>query len=383
MSACSDSDRRMIARIGRLSAVAMLGSILTLAALMALTPYADADTNVTTETRAHGGDQIRIGPDGVVIRHGNGTVDSIADGDRVEIHSKIMNKGVNIEIDDGETGLVRMFSDITVPADEHISGDVVTLFGSVHVLGQVTGQVVAVMGSVRLDPGAVVDGDVVAVGGSLDQADGAVVNGESVSVGLLPAGWGMPTLPVLLGLVGVGWLTSLFFGWMFALLFPTRFVRVAATASRRTTASFFLGLLSVPGSILLIGLLFVTVIGIPIAILAPLAFALLGYAGQMAATYVLGCKLTRRPLGGGRDLIVPLAAGLLFIAVFFVIGAALPVLPGNLRIGALLFFMIGSLLMGALTAIGTGAFLLSRFGRDPADVMWGLDAPPSASATGA
>ena len=44
------------------------------------------------------------------------------------------------------------------------------------------------------------------------------------------------------------------------------------------------------------------------------------YAGQIAATYVLGCKLLRRRLGAGSAL-APVVAGSLLIALFFVAAA--------------------------------------------------------------
>jgi cytoskeletal protein CcmA (bactofilin family) len=325
-----------------------------------------------TRVDLHGGDRITVssGNGLVVIRHGDSTVDSVRnDGVSVRVHGDIVRKGLQINLDDGETGLVRMFSDITIQPDQHVAGDVVALFGNITVKGEVTGTTVAVMGSIKLEPGSRVVGDAVSVGGGVDQADGADVSGQTVSVGLLPVAWGMPALPVVLGFTLAGWLSALFFGWLFALLFPTPFVRVAATASRRTAASFFLGLVSVPLAILTGVLLFVTVIGIPVAILLPLVYGLMIYAGQMAATYLLGCKFTQRRPGDGRGLLAPLAAGLTFVAVFFVAGALLGTASGALRIGAVFFSLLGVLLVVALSSTGTGAFLLSRFGREPRDLV--------------
>jgi hypothetical protein len=270
-----------------------------------------------------------------------------------------------------------------VPAGERVTGDVVTLFGSSDVEGEVTGSVVAVFGSVRLLPGATVDGDVVTVGGGVEQTEGTNVGGQVVSIGLFPFNlgmWGMPGLPVMLGCIVVGWLTSLLVGWIFTLLFPQRLVRVAATASRRTAASFFLGLLSFPGSLLAIVLLVVTVIGVPIALLFPLVFGIMVYAGQLAATYVLGCKLVRRPLASGSGLLLPMVAGLTFVGAFFAIGAVLGTSPGVVRIASLFFGLLGILLVFGLSCIGAGAFLLSRFGRDPRDVVWPSATAPSAPA---
>jgi hypothetical protein len=93
------------------------------------------------------------------------------------------------------------------------------------------------------------------------------------------------------------------------------------------------------------------------------------YAGQIAATYVLGCKLSgRQP--GDRGLMMPIIAGLTMVAACFGIAAALAAGPGIARLGFPFFGLLGVLLVFGLSCIGTGAFILSRFGRDPRDVVW-------------
>ncbi|MFI5371204.1 MAG: hypothetical protein ACHQ52_06560 [Candidatus Eisenbacteria bacterium] len=371
MSIFSASERW---RLGALAAGgAVLAGWVALALALAVPTAADA---AKPRVDVRGGDRISVssGEGVVVIHHGDSTVDSVSDdGANVRIHGDIMKKGLQINLDEGQTGLVRMFSDITVESDQHVAGDVVALFGNITVKGEVTGTTVAVMGSIRLEPGSRVDGDAVSVGGGVDQADGADVSGQTVSVGLMPVAWGMPALPIVLGFTLAGWLSALFFGWLFTLLFPTPFVRVAATASRRTAASFFLGLASVPLAILTGVLLFVTVIGIPIALLLPLAYGLMIYAGQVAATYLLGCKFTHRRPGDGNGLVMPLTAGLTFVSAFFAAGAVLGATSGILRVGSVFFSLLGALLVLALSSVGTGAFLLSRFGREPRDLTHGAD----------
>lgn len=385
MSIYSASER------GRAAAIVAAAALLTSLAALALTLAAPALAGAvevrtgSDKVDVRGGDRISVdtGNNTVVIRHADSTVDSVSgDGVNVRIRGDVMKKGLHIDLDEGQTGIVRMFSDVTIPADQRVTGDVVALFGNITVKGSVSGAVVAVLGSVRLEPGARVDGDAVSVGGGVDQADGADVSGQTVSVGLTPVAWGMPGLSVTLGFTFAGWLSALFFGWLFAMLFPTPFVRVAATASRRTVGSFFLGLVSLPLAMVAFVLLLVTVIGIPIALLLPLAYGLMIYAGQVAATYLLGCKFTGRRPGDGAGLFPPLAAGLTFVAVFFVAGALLGITSGPLRIGAVFFSLFGALLVMALSSIGTGAFLLSRFGRVPPEVTHGgahepFPAPPA------
>ncbi len=282
-----------------------------------------------------------------------------------------------------DAGLVRVFSDSEVPAGKRIEGDVVAVFGSVTVKGQVAGSVVAVMGSVVLEPGASVEGDAVAVGGALQQAHGATVSGQSVSLGFLPISWGLPALPILLFVILLGWVMSLIMGWLFHLLLSERMTRVALTVSRRTALSLLLGFASAPLLVVAILLLTITVIGIPLAILLPVLYALMVWGGQLAASYVLGCRLLGRRPGeaGGMGA---LFAGTLFVAAFLVLGAVLGSGTGIARSAALFFYLLGALLIFGLTAVGTGAFLLSRFGSRPRDGSLGpaprMAAPASPSA---
>ena len=63
---------------------------------------------------------------------------------------------------------------------ERVDGDVVAIFGNVHVAGTVTGSAVAIFGRVELEPGAIVGGDAVAVIGS--QRCAGQVTGTEVAV---------------------------------------------------------------------------------------------------------------------------------------------------------------------------------------------------------
>ena len=65
---------------------------------------------------------------------------------------------------------MRVFGDVVVNEGEEVSGQVVAVLGSVRIDGEVSQQVVAVLGNVELGPRAVVHGDVVTVGGRLRKA---------------------------------------------------------------------------------------------------------------------------------------------------------------------------------------------------------------------
>ncbi len=295
---------------------------------------------------------VHISGDGVTVERGGVVSDSASWDDG------------SVVVDNG-AGMVRLFSDARVQRGDRLDGDVVAVFGSVHVAGHVTGSVVAVFGSVDFEPGASVEGDAVAVGGTVQDRDGVRVGGQTVSIGLAPFTFGLPGIPVMLSMLALGWIVTVFFGWIFAALFPERLARVAVTSSRRTLLSLLLGVTSFLAMPLVAILLIVTVVGLPIGIMLPLAYLALTYAGQIAGSYVLGSKLVRRPLGapGAMPAIV---AGNLLVGAFFVVGVVLWSSPGVMRTIAVFFHLVGLLVIVGLSMIGTGAFLLSRLGTRPA-----------------
>lgn len=363
-------------------------ALLALAAGLGLTGIA-SDAPAQSASAVDSGSRVtrlRVSDRGIVV-NGETVRDSVRDGggwndrqdryDRRErvrarirdrVRAQIHADSGTFDIRDGGTGIVRIWSDAHVPAGEVIDGEVVAVFGSVTIEGTVTREVVAVLGSVYLKPGARVDGDVVSIGGSIEQGEGVTIKGESVQLGLSPITFGLPARSVILFAIGAGWLVSMFTGWIFALLFPSGMLRVGTVVERRPAASFFLGVLSVPGFFLALILLCITVIGIPLAILLPMLYMLVGYVGQLAATAVLGARLSRRSLSEG--LMLPLLVGTLFVAGLLGVGAVMMVGDGASQPVAFFLLLSGALLLLGLGALGTGAALLSRFGTRPRDVLW-------------
>jgi hypothetical protein len=298
---------------------------------------------------------IRVGRRGITIVDGQGDDSSesvVVGGD--DGHGSIV-------VNAGDAGLVRVFADATVRPGESIPGDVVTVFGSADVQGDVQGDAVAVFGSLRLHPGATVQGDAIAIGGVLEHPPGAHVGGQSVALGLMTPGWSAPTLATLLLGVLLGWLATLILGGLLALVFPDRMRAIGATASRHTAGSLFLGLVSAPLFVIAMVLLCVTVIGIPFAVLLPFAYVFSVWAGQVAASYVLGCRILRRRPGEG-GLIGGIFMGTMLVTLFFVLGAVFAIPEGLSRTASLFFTALGLLLIVGLSTIGTGALLLSRVG---------------------
>jgi len=331
--------------------------------------YGAGDSTAVDRHRgAHSAGTIRVGRHGLTVVSGAG--DSLEDRSSVTVDHGIV-------VDSGNAGLVRLFADAQVRPGETIPGDVIAVFGSADVAGTVEGDVVAVFGSVRLRPGSSVEGDAIAIGGVLDHPPTARVGGQSVAVGVMSPGWGVPTLATLLTVVMLGWLVTLVLGWLLALLFHERMLRIGATVSRHGAGSFFLGLLSAPLFVIALVLLFITVVGIPFALLLPFVYLLAIWAGQIAGSYVLGCRILRRRPGES-GLMGPILAGTLLVAVCFGLGAVLAVPEGLPRTLSLFFTLLGMLLIVGLSIIGTGALILSRFGSRPPQPLPGAPAVPLA-----
>jgi hypothetical protein len=68
-------------------------------------------------------------------------------------------------------------SDITV-AEGESADDVACAFCSVHLHGDVTGDVAVAFGSVTVDPGHTISGDTAIVGGNLNLGEGSAVHGD-------------------------------------------------------------------------------------------------------------------------------------------------------------------------------------------------------------
>jgi hypothetical protein len=77
----------------------------------------------------------------------------------------------------GDNDRVSIGSDITV-AEGETGGDMVCVFCSIRSHGDVSGDVVAILGSVTVDAGRGIRGDTVVLGGDLNLGEGASVGGD-------------------------------------------------------------------------------------------------------------------------------------------------------------------------------------------------------------
>ncbi len=312
-----------------------------------------------------------FGEGALIVDDGTGVVRFLSNaevkaGDRVD--GDVVAIGGNCRVAGVVTGaVVAVLGSVTIEPGAHVEGEAVSVLGSIRSGGEVAGNAVAVLGSATLQQGARVGGDAVSIGGAVSEADSTQIGGQSVSLEFLPLTLGMPMLPTVIAFIFTGWLLSVLFGWVFATLFPDRLARIAVTSSRRTVLSVVVAVLAWFGWPIVSLLLIFTLIGAPIGIMMWFVGPVASYAGQLAGTYVLGCKLLRRRLGEGPAL-GPIVAGTTLIALFFLGGALLWMKPGLPTAIAIFLFLTGILLQLALSTIGSGAILLSRLGALPKDL---------------
>jgi hypothetical protein len=280
--------------------------------------------------------------------------------------------------------MTRVGSDIHIEKDQTVVGDVVAIGGDVTVDGHVKGDVTALRGDVYLSSTARVDGDVACIGGELHEDSGAFVGGQKVTAlsgrherelrHLLPVEghvrnavseltkFGV-TLAWLLIVLGLIWLSMRIAG--------ARTVAAIDGLRRETAASLFVGLLAIvliiPSLIalcLVVAILCITIIGIPVALAALVAYALLLMLlllwGFVVGAAWLGGHAPRGP--GGMEITPMRAAvtGAVLIIGGRALGHLLHAVPGIGVLGGFIVVIswITSSLVGTL---GAGALLRSEF----------------------
>jgi hypothetical protein len=282
---------------------------------------------------------------------------------------------------------VRVFGDVVVEQDEEVTGQVIAVLGSVRVDGEVGDQVVAVLGSVELGPSAIVGGDIVSVGGRIRRAPSSQTRGSVTEVSLADSdfnvhvgpwfdGWspfwwfgGFGAVPRLIGSGFRALLLLLLTG--IALVIAGRSVEASAQRiSDNPIKSTLIGLIAeilIPPVLFLTGIvLAISIIGIPLLLLLPfvvlflLLIAVIGFAASAAA---IGRGVQRRfALGDGGNY-VSVAIGVLVILSPLLLGRVLAVAGWPVTPFALLLIGAGFAFELLAWASGFGAMLTNAFTR--------------------
>jgi uncharacterized RDD family membrane protein YckC/cytoskeletal protein CcmA (bactofilin family) len=256
----------------------------------------------------------------------------------------------NIEIAQGDTvdgDVFGILGDVTI--DGEAKSDVTSILGSTTINGKVAGDVVAVLGDVTLGPKAIVEGDVTTVRGALHRDPGAIVQGritqhsmggKSRSADSFQVWWDKAlSHGSWLGFGrGLGWLTmltlvALGFYTLIALVFPAGIRSTGDMLVQRPAAVVFSAILTMIALPVLFVLLLITVIGIPVALLALPAGVIIGVAFGKASIYAL----VGRSVAGDKfpPAVAVLIGGAIFVLLYFipVLGLALSLLVSALGLG--------------------------------------------------
>jgi hypothetical protein len=269
---------------------------------------------------------------------------------------------------------------------EEVTGQVVAVLGSVRIDGEVGNQVVSVLGSVDLGPHAVVHGDVVTVGGQLRRAAGAQVNGAVTEVSMKDIG-ARVNLPWLdrwgpsYSFGGFGPVTRLI-GTTFrfallaivaclALVFARRAVegsaqRVSDDPVQTTVVGLLAWVFLVPLFALTAAVLAISLIGIPLLLLLPFAVVVLlvmAVVGFSGAAYAVGQWARRRFGIATMSAFADIWLGILIILLPLLLGRIIAL--GGWTLSPVVFVLVATGLAVEFLAwaSGFGAVLTNAFSR--------------------
>jgi hypothetical protein len=279
---------------------------------------------------------------------------------------------------------VAVFGSVTVERDQVVAGQVVTVFGSSRIEGEVNDQVVAVFGSVDLGPESRVDGDVTVVAGELRRAEGSVVTGSAREIGL----GGAPTFNIhmpwwdafymfhpfsyaarLMGTV-FRLILLMLLGAIALLIAREPVERIAGRMTAEPLKAAVVGVLAellfFPLLVLTCVILAITIIGIPLLLFVPflvvgLLFVLLG--GFIGAAYSVGGLASVRLGTDSSQPYTRLFLGIVIIFMPLLLARLFGVAGGPMFVFAGILSIVAFLIEYVAWTMGFGAALMSMFER--------------------
>jgi hypothetical protein len=249
----------------------------------------------------------------------------------------------------------------------HVEEDVVSIGGNVYVDGTVAGNVVAPFGDVVLNGDAYVEGDVVAVSVSAD--DQAQIGGTIEEIPLFRLPWVNDGAQALLKLAATVVLAKftlvLLLGLLITAVVPQHVTRVEERLKGKPISSFFGGVLVQIMIFPVFVLLLVTVIGIPLALLAlPLLVLASLMLGFVALARMLGNSLLHQ--GGPKSPSLRFGVGALILFSPLLVAALVTLsnseLGDSVLLGVNLLFFLGLCVLYLVYTAGMGAAAFSRLG---------------------
>jgi len=154
-------------------------------------------------------------------------------------------------------------------------------------------------------------------------------------------------------------------GLLIAAVVPKAITRIKSCMQKNFFKSFFIGFLVVLAFGPLMALLSLTVIGIPVALIAlPIALFLAAIMGIVGLGNLAGDILSRYFGGLGSSQIVRVVSGLIVLDLFWIIMSLLMVRNGGFLDGFSTLFMVLAIVIWSIgLMIGLGAVVMTRFGK--------------------
>jgi hypothetical protein len=313
---------------------------------------------------------------------------------------------VEVRYFDDEDGRFYFDEDVVIDSDERIGDAVVVLFGDLDVYGQISGDVVIVMGDLTLHDHGSIAGDAVCLGGKVASDSTSVFEGEVVcfpiSALLTGKGWkvltgsenqieidswanhdntfsvntgGLSAFGQVLKLLGM-----LFVALLLQIIFRRRIEKVTSTLRYRPWKSLLFGLLFFLGLIVLFIPVIITLVLVlaflaivlspipPLMILVLIAFILSIVVVVLGLVVVPGMMtlFTLSRFTWEKRGLNALLSVLLWVTIFWTLGALAEWVGGFLTgFGVLIEIMFYTLGIGALLGSRMGAVYVER-GKLPA-----------------
>jgi hypothetical protein len=272
-----------------------------------------------------------------------------------------------------ESGTIIRFGEpVVVKEDEVVDGDLLSFGGEVTVIGTVSGDVAIIGADLHLLPSGVIKGDIFTFGGAIHQQPGGQIRGQRV--GVLPKNFRIyGPFPMVFNQLdnliafGIPLLFFLIISFLFMTLagffVPRHVERIGEAIETAPLRSLLLGFAALVAALPLFILLCITIIGIPVALIAqPIAYFAAGIMGFAGISFLVGKKIRR---GSGPGSPSPLSK--IFIGALIIEGAL--ILAWFLTLGGRafaplfwLFYLIGWIVFLTALMAGLGAVIWTRFG---------------------
>lgn len=252
-----------------------------------------------------------------------------------------------------DSSVVKLNEDINM-GQGLVLKDLVAIKGNIKVKGDVSGDVVAVLGNVHLFPTARVAGDVVSIGGKVTNDSGAKIGGEIKEIAIGKKGEKMiEVYAPLIATIGIGGFLVLkvlvllgFIGIsMIIISFMTK--QIGVISSKIEKEWFKTLLWGILGYILICPLailLAITIIGIPLILIELVLVSVAMVLGYVAATQLIGKKFTKTIRKPNQPMIIEIIWGLVIlflIDLIPVLGAIVKCLVLTLGFGSAIMTGLG------------------------------------------